>query len=93
MSDGKTRLELRFFGQVQGVGFRFRAYHAANALGLTGWVRNMPDGSVLCEVQGDRLAIDEMLARVASGAYVDISHMDVKKLPICDGECSFGIYE
>ena len=93
MSESETRLELRFFGQVQGVGFRWRAYHAANALGLTGWVRNMPDGSVLCEVQGDRSAIDEMLARVASGTYVDITRTDVKKLPLCDNERSFGIHE
>lgn len=93
MSESVSRLEIRFFGQVQGVGFRYRTYHAANALGLTGWVKNLPDGSVLCQVQGNGTAIDEMLAKVAAGTYVDITHMDVKKLPPQDGERCFGILE
>lgn len=46
------RLKLRFTGQVQGVGFRWTARHVANELGLTGWVRNEPDGSVSMELQG-----------------------------------------
>lgn len=91
MSDAKIRMELRFYGQVQGVGFRYRAYHAANALGLTGWVENLPDGSVLCEVQGVRELIDRLLAEVAGGRYVDITKTEAKKLPLTDGERSFGI--
>lgn len=91
MSDAKIRMELRFYGQVQGVGFRYRAYHAANALGLTGWVENLPDGSVLCEVQGERELIDRLLAEVAGGRYVDITKTEAKKLPLTDGERSFGI--
>ena len=41
-----------FNGWVQGVGFRYRARHAANLYGVTGWVRNDPDGSVTMEIQG-----------------------------------------
>ena len=40
-------------GQVQGVGFRYRARYAAQTLDLTGWVENEDDGSVTLEVQGD----------------------------------------
>ena len=40
-------------GQVQGVGFRYRARYAAQTLELTGWVENEDDGSVTLEVQGD----------------------------------------
>lgn len=36
----KIREHISFSGHVQGVGFRFRASHAANGLGLTGWVKN-----------------------------------------------------
>ena len=40
-------------GRVQGCGFRYKASHAARALGLTGYVRNCDDGSVEMEVQGE----------------------------------------
>ncbi len=46
------RLHLRWTGQVQGVGFRFNNTNLARARDLTGWVQNMPDGSVEMEVQG-----------------------------------------
>ena len=46
------RLRLRFVGQVQGVGFRWTSMSVARELGLTGWVRNEPDGSVTAEIQG-----------------------------------------
>lgn len=46
------RFHLRWTGQVQGVGFRFNNTNLARARNLTGWVQNMPDGSVEMEVQG-----------------------------------------
>lgn len=46
------RKRIRFFGSVQGVGFRYRAKHAAASVGATGWVRNEYDGSVSMEIQG-----------------------------------------
>ncbi len=46
------RYFLRREGQVQGVGFRFTNTNLAQAHALTGWVRNMEDGSVEMEVQG-----------------------------------------
>jgi len=41
-----------FTGQVQGVGFRFTAFHVANQYKLTGFVRNLPDGTVEMLAQG-----------------------------------------
>ena len=46
------RLRIHFVGQVQGVGFRWTARNVANELGLSGWVRNEPDGSVSMALQG-----------------------------------------
>ena len=42
----KIRKHIFFSGIVQGVGFRYRAYHIAQMLGLTGWVRNTWDDRV-----------------------------------------------
>ena len=46
------RYFLRWEGQVQGVGFRFTNTNLAQTHALTGWVRNMEDGSVEMEIQG-----------------------------------------
>ena len=43
---------IRFFGRVQGVGFRYTACRTAEGYDITGYVRNMSDGSVECVVEG-----------------------------------------
>ncbi|CAB1252997.1 putative Acylphosphate phosphohydrolase [Ruminococcaceae bacterium BL-6] len=93
MKDGnmKIRIRYRFTGYVQGVGFRFRAYHAARLLGLAGWVQNEPDGSVTVEVQGERREIDAMLEMIERGRYIGIDHVDSEKLPVDPDEYSFEI--
>ena len=50
--DAPQRYFLRWEGEVQGVGFRFTNTNLAQARSLTGWVRNMEDGSVEMELQG-----------------------------------------
>ena len=55
MSDYDSKIirkQIRVYGSVQGVGFRYRTEHAAESVGATGWVRNDPDGSVFMEIQG-----------------------------------------
>ena len=47
-----TRWHIVFSGHVQHVGFRYTAMYLARKQGLTGWVKNLPDGSVLLEAQG-----------------------------------------
>ena len=54
-------------GRVQGVGFRFFVEREANALGLTGFVRNRPDGSVEVVAEGDRAALDALLRELHDG--------------------------
>ena len=46
LPEGTVRRRYSIEGQVQGVGFRYRARYAAQSLGLTGWVENEDDGSV-----------------------------------------------
>jgi acylphosphatase len=60
-------------GLVQGVGYRYFCRHHAKELGLTGWVKNMPDRSVALQVEGETPALEEfidMLRQGPSGAKV-----------------------
>ncbi|MEZ6093326.1 MAG: acylphosphatase [Pirellulaceae bacterium] len=52
----------RFRGEVQGVGFRFATLQLAETLGLRGWVRNEPDGSVTALFQGSVSDIQRIVA-------------------------------
>ncbi len=54
-------------GRVQGVFFRAATEEEATRLGLTGWVRNLPDGSVECLAQGPQDRLDSLLAWLAHG--------------------------
>jgi len=51
------RVEVRFFGEVQGVGFRHTTRSIALKLDLKGYVRNEKDGSVLAEFEGSSSAV------------------------------------
>ena len=55
-----TRKHVFVAGKVQGVGFRWSARSRADELGLTGWVRNLPDRRVEICFQGDQGAVGEM---------------------------------
>ena len=55
---------LTFTGRVQGVGFRYRAKHAADSVGVTGWVTNEWDGSVVMEAQGTAEQINRVLKMI-----------------------------
>jgi acylphosphatase len=54
-------------GRVQSVAFRFYARQEAVQLGLAGWVRNLPDGSVEYHVQGPPAELEEFLAWLRLG--------------------------
>ena len=56
-----TAADVRVTGRVQGVSFRMYAEQEARRLGVTGWVRNEPDGSVALHVEGDEQAVDAMV--------------------------------
>ncbi len=54
-------------GRVQGVYFRGSLKQQADMRGLSGWVRNRPDGSVEAVVQGPRAAVDSVVAWAQRG--------------------------
>ena len=55
-----TRRHVFITGRVQGVGFRWSACARACELGLTGWVRNLPDSGVELCFQGEQGAVEQM---------------------------------
>ena len=64
---GRIAVEARIAGRVQGVWFRAWTRGEALELGLTGWVRNDPDGSVRALFCGSRDAVSELLERCRQG--------------------------
>lgn len=86
----KCRRHYVFYGYVQGVGFRYRAHHAASILGLTGWVKNEWDGTVVMEVQGDRESIQKMIEMLGQNRYVRIDNMTCAEIPL-EGELGFHV--
>lgn len=85
------RKQILFYGRVQGVGFRYHAKNAADALGLTGWVRNEYDGSVRMEVQGEEVLIERMIEALNRDMYIDIRDIETKDLPVEEKERRFRI--
>ena len=83
------RKHITFYGWVQGVGFRYRARHAAEMYGCTGWMRNEWDGSVVMEIQGTEEAIDKVILAIEAGRFVKIENMDNRMIPVDTEEQGF----
>ena len=80
----KIRRHYVFKGRVRGVGFRYKAEYAASRFGVTGWVRNMYDGSVEMEAEGIPEALDKVVSVLRQDRYIFIEDMDVKNIPLED---------
>jgi acylphosphatase len=74
-------------GHVQGVGFRYAVQNAAMREGVTGWVRNLPDGRVEAFVEGD----DEAVTRVERAIRSGPSRSRVDKVTVADEEATGGL--
>ena len=78
-----------FHGDVQGVGFRWRAQQAAKLYGLTGWVRNDWEGTVTMELQGDEALLDKAVVILENSRYIRIERIETKGLPLDPKERRF----
>lgn len=76
------RRRYRFYGRVQGVGFRYVAASAAQSAGATGWVRNEFDGSVTMEIQGLEEQLDRVVQTLGSARYIRIHAQECQTLPV-----------
>ena len=80
LPEGTVRRRYSIEGQVQGVGFRYRARYAAQSLELTGWVENEDDGSVTLEVQGDPVKFLKLFALIQRSDYIQITAIRQKDI-------------
>lgn len=64
----KRRVHVKITGRVQGVFFRAYTREAAKQIGVAGWVRNLPDGSVGAMFEGDIDKIDKMIEWCREGS-------------------------
>ena len=60
-------VQARVTGRVQGVSFRWYTQERARGLGVTGWVRNEPDGSVLVHAEGEDAAVEALVSWCRTG--------------------------
>jgi acylphosphatase len=63
----KSAAYIQVSGRVQGVGYRYFALRNGELLGLSGYVKNCPDGSVELEVEGERGVIDQYIKILREG--------------------------
>lgn len=78
----EARIHLHISGRVQGVSYRSFAVREARSLGLTGWVRNLPDRRVELVAEGDETNIEDMISRCYEGPPLAIVRgIDVRREP------------
>jgi acylphosphatase len=86
------RIDARVTGRVHGVGFRYHVLREAQALGLVGWVANLPDGSVRCVAEGSRQELDALVERLHEGPPAAIvENVSVARMPATGTFVSFGV--
>ena len=93
MSEPIIRRRLIFSGRVQGVGFRWRARQAADAVGATGWVRNDRGGTVRMELQGSEAQLDRVIDLLGRARWIRIDDIDAHRIPVETNERDFIILD
>lgn len=74
----KTRVHVFVSGRVQGVFFRQKTKQQAESFGVTGWVRNLPDGRVEAVFEGEEEAVKALVEYCHHGpSYARVTNVDV----------------
>jgi acylphosphatase len=84
------RIQAIVHGRVQGVGFRFATFQEAQKLGVKGWVRNLPDGTVETVAEGERPTLEQFITYLHQGPWgAKVTKVDVDWLPATDEFTTF----
>lgn len=86
------RLSIVVLGRVQGVGFRYFVRDVALRMNISGWVRNLMDGGVEMEVQGNSAQLEIFKNEVREGPPVAfVKEMRIVEIPVEDNDATFVI--
>jgi acylphosphatase len=86
------RVRLIVSGLVQGVGFRHHTRRKAGEFGITGWARNLAEGSVEIEAQGNEVALKRFIEWAHAGAPASrVENVVESELPLDTHEKEFSI--
>ncbi|MCI8638656.1 MAG: acylphosphatase [Coprococcus sp.] len=78
----RIRKHYIFTGRVQGVGFRYSAQNLAQYLGLTGWVKNEWDGTVVMEAQGTEEELQTLVKKLRNRNFIRIDYVSEVTVPV-----------
>ncbi|MBO2533706.1 acylphosphatase [Planifilum fulgidum] len=74
-----VRKRIVVHGRVQGVGFRYHVYQQALRLGIHGWVKNLPDGTVEIDAEGPASRMEPFVEAVKKGSPASkVTHLDIR---------------
>ena len=82
VKDAVIRRRVKVYGRVQGVFFRDSTRDQANSHGVSGWARNMRDGSVEAVLEGEPQAVERVVRFLHAGP----SQADVERIDVVDEE-------
>jgi acylphosphatase len=86
------RVHVHVAGRVQGVWYRASAARKASELGLTGWVRNLPDGRVELVAEGDAEAVDALLSWCRRGPpLARVAGLDIREMAVTGEFAEFAV--
>ncbi len=81
----KKALEISVYGKVQRVGFRYYVEKGADIYNINGFVKNMADGSVYIEAEGDETDIENFLQYCKKGPeWSRVDNLNVNEIPIAE---------
>ena len=90
----RASLDIRYIGNVQGVGFRFTVRHIAEIYDIVGFVRNEPDGSVFVHAEGGRESLESFMREIESSPVMGyIRDKKVEEAALTNGKYSQFIIE
>jgi len=87
-----TARQYLFAGRVQGVGFRYSTKNLAKGFDVLGWVKNLPDGRVELQIQGDEEELDEFIQELHDSSLGHhIQEQEERTVPLLDDVQGFSI--